>query len=185
MYVSLKTMVVSAIAVGGLATGVAGASPAHPADVGSAAAASMTEEQQVHADVQGLTATQKQLEAVLASRRVSSGIPIDTLIPPVGPTPGGASLSPTRVSPSTTLAAERPTSTYGPQSGPPQQQGQQQTGTPPTTGRGGIQQPPTVPTTVVTVPITRPPEPTTTTTAPRTTTTTTTTRPGTGGGSDD
>ena len=171
MLLNVKTVVVTAIAAGGLATGAAGASPAHPADSRAAVAAASAEEQQLHASIVGLTSTQHQLDAVLAARVGSRaghpqvGAPVTTTAPPgAAPTtrPPASGPAPIRSAPAATTPPAPPAGGWhsGPASEP--------TTAPTASGAVTATEPPAPPQTTV------PPQTTTTTTAPPRTTTTTT-----------
>ena len=68
MFVTLKAAVVVSVAVGGLATGVAGASPPHTDDVVQRVTAAASEEQQLHSAIATLAGTERRLEEALAAR---------------------------------------------------------------------------------------------------------------------
>ena len=177
MPLPLSNLVVAALAVGGLATGVGSAAASGPTPGKPAVAAEQAEEGQLRADIAGLTATEQQLRTTLRIRAGRLGVP-QTGSPPVAgsapppspppgaaitpadasvPTGGGTAPSPTVGSSTTTAPSESaPAPTDAPGSAP---------GTAPTT---------------------MPPTTTTLPSAPTTTTTTTTTHPGHGGhGGDD
>ncbi len=95
MFLSLKTVVVTSIAVGGLATGVAGAAPPRGNDVVQRVTAASVEEQQLHTSIAGLTVTEHQLEAVLAARRSARAAHVDAPAPAAGLAPAAVVRSPT------------------------------------------------------------------------------------------
>lgn len=176
MFLSLKTVVVTSIAVGGLATGVAGAAPPQGNDVVQRVTAASSEEQQLHASIAGLTVTEHQLEAVLAARRSARAAHVDAPAPAVGGTPIVVDPVPAVPSaPGGTVPVSQPMS--GPaadtaQNGP--SAGQTTESTESTADPGGT-------------PTTTAPAPSSTTTAPSTSTTSTTAphRGGDSGGGDD
>ena len=68
MPLPLSNLVVAALAVGGLATGVSTASGTAPSARATAVAAAQSEEQQLRTDIAGLTSTEEHLESTLKSR---------------------------------------------------------------------------------------------------------------------
>jgi|GEM_PF-3089680 len=95
MFLSLKTVMVTSVAVGGLATGVAGASPPRGSDVVQSVTAAAAEEAQLHATITGLKGTERQLEAVLA----------DHLNPQTSPLSGMLAAPASPVTPETPVSA--------------------------------------------------------------------------------
>ena len=165
MTLPLSNLVVAALAVGGLATGVSTASAGAPSPKSAAIAAELAQEQQLRADISGLTDTEQHLRTTLRSRSAESPVepqggastPVQPLgTPDSGPAPAGTSGPPSTVAPSPGRAG---------------------TWAPPPSG-GGSPSGPSVPgEPATTVPTSPPPAPTTTTTEPTQPTTTTTTQP--------
>lgn len=191
MFLTLKTVMVTSVAVGGLATGVAGASPPHGSDVVRSVTAAAAEEAQLHAAVDGLKGTESQLTALLADHLASPTSAVTTLVAPVGAVvtsgaPASVVQGPSANAPSGATPQARsapspgPTSYTGGHSGDGAVSGLPDTTEPrpPTTTMPPTTVPPTTTSTT-----TRPPVTTTTSTRPPVTTTTTT-RPRPGGGND-
>jgi hypothetical protein len=177
MFLTLKTVMVTSVAVGGLATGVAGASPPPSNDVVQSVTAASAEEAQLHASIDGLRGTEHQLEAMLADRLGAPGLPLADLTPPAGaPTPGTAT-APSHATPGGGPPAIQPPGPAG-SSGAPSPGRSDRDGSP---GSSATTEP-DPPTTTTSPPTTEPPTTTTTTAPPAPTTTTT--RPRRDGGDD-
>ena len=177
MFLSLKTVMVTSVAVGGLATGVAGASPPHGSDVVQSVTAAAAEEAQLHATIDGLKGTERQLEGLLADQLDPQTAPLSGLVAPAGAptTPGAPAPVGRTVSGAAPVAGAPVAPSPGPTTDTGRHEGGGSTSGSPTTTQ------PHPPTT--TEPPTTVPPPTTTTTQPPPTTTTTT-RPRHGGGDD-